>query len=480
MEQVLARSSREIRDSVGHPVIDCDGHMIEVMDAAHPYLREALGPALFERWRERGPLMHQVIRRRSPEERARARVPRSAWWGAPTANVRDRATAMLPELLYERMDELGLDFTVLYPTLPSFTCAEEDDELRRGLCAGLNAFYADVYGPFSDRMTVAGIVPMHTPEEAVAEIRHCHELGLKVVVLPPGVRRPLQQPAGDDVPWMFPGQSHWFDSYGLDSAYDYDPVWQACRDLGFAATFHVGMNVRPGLYWSISSYAANHLGQFASEMYELCKSLLFGGVPGRFPDVPFVFLECGVSWASQMLMDVIEHWEKRNPEGLELLDPANLDKDRLAAYFHSHGGRVAELLADPDAYVRDLPTSGDTPDQRDEFAAMGVSSIDDLVALFQRSFFFGCESDDRGMVTAFLPSNPHGAVMRPLLSSDIGHWDVADMAHVLVESHELVDEGHLTPDQWRQVVYENPYELYTRLNPRFFDGTRVAEVLEGA
>ncbi len=31
------------------------------------------------------------------------------------------------------------------------------------------------------------------------------------------------------------------------------------------------------------------------------KAMLFGGVTKRFPDLPFVFLECGVSWGVQLL-----------------------------------------------------------------------------------------------------------------------------------------------------------------------------------
>ena len=34
----------------------------------------------------------------------------------PTKNTLDRATAMLPRLMYERLDDLGLDFAVVYPT----------------------------------------------------------------------------------------------------------------------------------------------------------------------------------------------------------------------------------------------------------------------------------------------------------------------------------------------------------------------------
>jgi predicted TIM-barrel fold metal-dependent hydrolase len=472
-----AGASAEVRRQVGHPIVDADAHVLEVLDATHPYLRESLGPQRFQAWLDRGPLARVSQRPRTLEDRRRTRTPQGSWWGGPPAsNARDRATATLPALLHERMDELGLDFTVLYPTNTLLTCAEEDSELRQGLCAGFNRYYADVYGPFSDRMAMAGIIPMHTPDEAVAELRHCHELGLKVVCLPEGVLRPLDEPAGRDCsPWLFPGQTHWFDSFGLDSLHDYDPVWTACRDLGFVAAFHGGLTVRPGLHSSITSYVANHVGQFAAEMHPLCKALLFGGVPRRFPDLPIVFLECGITWAVQLLVDTVEHWEKRNVGALARLDPATLDREELARLFDAYGGRIAELIEiDPYEYVQRLPIHGSTPEVLDEFVHLGASRAEDIVEQFTRSFFFGCEAGDRGIATAYAPWNPGAARLQALLSSDIGHWDVPDMAGVVAESFELVEEGHLTPEQWREVVFENPVTMYRRANPRFFDGTAVA------
>jgi len=32
----------------------------------------------------------------------------------------------------------------------------------------------------------------------------------------------------------------WYDAIGLDSAYDYDPLWKACVKLRIAPTFHTG------------------------------------------------------------------------------------------------------------------------------------------------------------------------------------------------------------------------------------------------
>ena len=53
----------------------------------------------------------------TPEERKENWHPATPWWFAPTTNVLDRATATLPKVLNERMDELGMDYAVLYTTL---------------------------------------------------------------------------------------------------------------------------------------------------------------------------------------------------------------------------------------------------------------------------------------------------------------------------------------------------------------------------
>ena len=288
--------------------------------------------------------------------------------------------------------------------------------------------------------------------------------------------RPLDEPATlDGSPWLYPGQTHWFDSFGLDSVFDYDPVWAACRELGFVAAFHGGLTVRPGLHWSITSYVANHVGQFAAEMYPLCKSLLFGGVTARFPDLPFAFLECGVSWAMQMLCDTIEHWEKRNVDALPRMDPATLDRDELGAvlreirrpHHRADRHRPVRVRAAAARSTAARPTSA-TSSSTSGYARPPTSST----ASPGRS-----TSAARRTTAASRPrsrrANPGGARLRAMFSSDIGHWDVPDMAGVVAESFELVEDGVVTPEQWRAVVCDNPVEMYRRANPNFFAGTAV-------
>ena len=73
----------------------------------------------------------------------------------------------------------------------------------------------------------------------------------------------------------------------------------------------------------------------------------------------------------------------------------------------------------------------------------------------------------------FIDFVPLSARLQPMFSSDIGHWDVPDMAKVLVEAHELVEDGHITDDDFRESTFTNPVKFYASTNPEFFKGTRV-------
>ena len=473
-------SSQQVRERLDHPVIDADGHVLEFLPAALPYLRETLGPTLFERYRTQISPIGRIMSGATTAERVATRAPQSAWWGNPAAKTIDLATATIPGLLYERLPELGIDFCVLYPTKTLGTAGVDDQDMRIGLCRGLNAFFAETYLPFADRMTVAGVIPMVTPEEAVAELAHCHELGLKVVGLPEGVTRPIPRPdANSPSPFLVPGQRHWFDTFGLDSEHDYDPVWQALRDSGFAAVFHGGIgHIAPYTFTSISSYVFNHIGFFAERMHRLCKSLFLGGVTRRFPDLNIAFLECGVAWACSLLVDLVEHWEKRNMEALrENLDPQLVDWDQFERLMKEYGGSLLETVDDLRASLRDIPAVGVPPSELDEFRHLQVTSKAELRDLFVPRFFFGCEADDRTMSFAFSSSNAFGARLQPVFSSDIAHWDVEDMAGVVAEAWRLVDKGVLQPEDFRDFTFANPAKLFTGTNPDFFEGTAVVDAV---
>ena len=74
-----------------------------------------------------------------------------------------------------------------------------------------------------------------------------------------------------------------------------------------------------------------------------------------------------------------------------------------------------------------------------------------------------------------------GARLNALFSSDIGHFDVPNMADVVPEAYELVEHGLITADDFRDFTFANAVRFWGEVNPDFFKGTVVeqpaAEVL---
>ncbi len=467
--QSRAASVRELRGRLGHPVIDGDGHLVESLPVLLGYVEKLGGSEAPGRWLQ---ALREATTGLGDAGRGLARGP---WWGV-TNRARDLACVMAPRLLAGRMDDLGLDFAVLYPTLGLVLPTLPQDELRQLGCRALNTMNAELAGPHADRMTVAAAIPMYAPAEAVAELEHSvRVLGLKAASIPPGVGRPL--PAYPDA---FP-DAHWVDRFGIDSEHDYDPVWRAFGELGVAVTSHgaVGLRHLECGRRSPTNYIFNHIGAHAYQQCELAKSLVIGGVPVRFPTLAFGFLEGGAGWACDLLHALQEHFEKRSAAGLGNYDPAALDREELRAELRRGG------LAAADRPGRDpAPFAGDGGARpawaRDEFEASGIQDERQFGEIFARQLFFGCEADDRSVYRALAGrGNPFGLRLNAIFSSDIGHWDVPDLASVVLESRRLVDEGLLAERDYRDFAFTNPARMHLSMNPRFFDATPVETAARG-
>jgi predicted TIM-barrel fold metal-dependent hydrolase len=463
---------KALRARLDHPIIDGDGHLIEPPALFDHYLRKLGGNEIVERYR------HELHEHPTGSRGNRDTGDmRGAWWGT-TNDAYDLATVMAPKLLHRRLDEIGIDFAILYPTLGLALPTIYDADVRRAAARALNTMNSEICGECADRLTPAAAVPMHTPEEAVAELEYARNtLGLKVAMIPPGVARPI--PALErEAPAAFPYASY-FDCYGLDSAYDYEPLWRKFVELGVAVTSHGGVGLRylPLGRRSPSNYMYNHIGGHAYQQGELCRSLVFGGVPARFPQLSFGFLECGAGWACDLLHSLEEHWEKRNIEGLNNYDPAKLDRPRLYQLLAQWGGKEfvpsGAERGTPRAYDEGIGRHERSMQERDEWARCGVKDEADFARMFT-NFFFGCEADDPSVYRALdSRTNPKRSRLQAIFSSDIGHWDVPDISTVLLESHHLVDKGLLSDADYRDFVFTYPARLHMRMNPGFYAGTVV-------
>jgi predicted TIM-barrel fold metal-dependent hydrolase len=464
MNFVRSDAVAAIRKRLDHPVIDGDGHLIEYSPLVRDFLVEEAGSdagAAFDRF-----VYGNRLARAVPLEQKRGLgLSRTAFWGLPTRNTLDRATAMFPELLYRRLDELGIDYALLYPTYGLIVTAMPETGLRQQVARAFNRYYAEVYAPYRDRLEPVAAIPMFTPSEALAELEHAVvKLGLKTAMFSGVIPRPY--PGAEAV-----RGAKWIDTLAHDGEHDYTPVWQRCVELGISPTFHAG-GQGWGTRMSRSNYVYNHIGSFAAAGEAAARSLFFGGVPRRFPGLRFAFLEGGVAWGANLYADILGHFEKRNARSILNYDPANLDRAGFERLLREFAPKPVSERADRLDYA--LAMLSDPDEDRsalDEFASTGIRDASDVAEVFSSQYFFGCEADDPMNAIAFDPALTGGTRLRAIFASDIGHWDVPDCREVLPEAWELVEDGHLGEADFRAFVFDNAVDLLAGTNPAFFHGT---------
>ena len=324
-------------------------------------------------------------------------------------NTLDRATAMLPRLLYERLDELGIDVAVLYPTFGLTVMALDDDELRRAIAACVQPLLRGGVRPvLAIGLLPVAVIPTYTPDEAIAELDHAvGELGLQGGPASAGsCCGPRPGHDGDRA-------ARWVDGLGLDCAYDYDPLWQRCVELGVSPTFHsTGIGLR-------QPHVADQLRRQPHRQLRrppprpCARSLFFGGVTTRFPDLRFAFHEGGVAWAATLYADILVALGEAQPRRHRALRPG-APRPRAARA----AGRASTV---PTAFTRParparrdarLPQrSGRGPRHASTSSRRAASTVPTTSRrIFTEQYFFGCEADDPMNALAFdARRNAYGA-----------------------------------------------------------------------
>ena len=466
----------KIRAQLNHPVLDADGHWIESSVVFYEYLAETAGPGMVDKYiqsQERQVAWYRA----TPAEREQKRMGRRTWW-ITTANTIDFASGMMPGLFVERMQELGIDFSIMYPTRYLLASHIIEDDLRQAMCRAYNRMAADVFAPHAAHLTPVAMLPCHTPDEAIAELKYATgELGLKAAAFKGTFPRPIpaympENFSFEGVPDSINDVPYYIDALGLDNPYDYDKLWQACVDLGVGVTIHQMSNG-----WvqrrSYTNGEFNRLGHCADAHRPVVKSLFLGGVVRRFPTLTFSFLEGGVAFATELLGNLIGGWDKRHYAAmLEHLKPTNVDTAELSRLIGRYG--YGKLKAAGDKAIRALQlkelTERET-ESLDDYANIDVKSKRELIELFRGNFYFGCEADDPGNAWAFDKRMP--GRLKAILGSDVSHYDVTEFSDVMPEVWEMVEDGLMTEGDLRDFAFSHAVEMHGRMNPSFFKGTAI-------
>jgi predicted TIM-barrel fold metal-dependent hydrolase len=469
--------SAALRAELDHPVIDSDGHLVEIMAVFMQFVHDHGHGKLLENTLRRTRSIEDV----TLEERRDAGIcPNS--WHVPS-NTEYYATVTSPKRYYERMGDAGIDFMVLHPTFGNGILSTPDDEARVTLCRLYNEWIMERWGPYLDRFAPTLLVPMHTPEEAIAALEHNKALGGRVGVMTSHVHRPHTGevwPPDDPLAsvridqWETHG---WVDTYGIDSLYDYDPVWAKAVELGMPLVAHTaGMGASDRA--SISNFVFNQVGHFAAAGSALAKSLFLGGVTDRFPGLRVALQEGGAAIGVQTYVSLVANWQKRGGKAIAALDPERIDKELLVELLVADDPSLAQFSAQQ----LTGQIAGGMTRARDDYVAANITSVQDIHDRFIVPFAWGCEADDPLVGVAFDPRlTPDGSKVCAFFASDLGHWDVPDFDEPLEEAFELVEKGIIDADDMRDFVFTNSVRFYSAMNQDFFVGTSVekeaAEVL---
>ena len=265
----------------------------------------------------------------------------------------------------ELMDELGVDRTLMFPTLASLLeeRMRDDPELTHAAIHSLNEWLYEEWGfNYENRIFTVPIVTLPIVEKAIEELEWVLERGAKTVLI-----RPAPVPAyGGSRSFGFP---------------EFDPFWQAVVDADILVSMHSSDSgyARYQSDWTgpeemlpfrLDTFRAMSVGKRPIE--DTMAAFVCHGVLARFPDLRVASIEAGGSWVRSFLEHLADTYKKM-PQAFDG-DPIEQFKRQIwISPFHEDD--LAELigligadhvlfgsdfphpegLAEPTSYVDHLP-----------------------------------------------------------------------------------------------------------------------------
>ncbi len=189
-----------------------------------------------------------------------------------TPPMRDGRPRVGPEGWLDFLDDVGIEWTVLYPTLALSYGKIVSRDYAAAVCRAYNDWLAETYVQFNPRFKGMEIIPMQDPEVAVQELRRAvTELGLLGAMLP---TNGLAEPLGSKQYW---------------------PIYAEAERLGCAIAIHGGCHDRFGMD-HLNMYVPVHALGHPWGLTISCASIVYNGIFERFPGIRVAFLEGGIAW----------------------------------------------------------------------------------------------------------------------------------------------------------------------------------------
>jgi predicted TIM-barrel fold metal-dependent hydrolase len=216
----------------------------------------------------------------------------------------------------EVMDELGIDYALMFPTLASLVeeRMKDDPELIHDVIHALNEWIYETWSfDYADRIFATPVVTLPIVDRALEELQWCLDRGARTVLV-----RPAPVPG-------FRGSR----SFGFE---EFDPFWQACIKAGIPVSMHASdsgyaefLNVwEPGdEYLPFKPTAFRMVAMAKRPIEDAMAALVCHGTLSRNPDLRILSIENGASWVPNLFHGLSDVYAKM---------PHSFDEDPVEAF----------------------------------------------------------------------------------------------------------------------------------------------------
>jgi predicted TIM-barrel fold metal-dependent hydrolase len=183
-----------------------------------------------------------------------------------------------PRLRLRDLDEEGIWGEVMYASIGLWCALIEDRALIRDAARAENEWLvSEVVSVAPDRLVPTALMPLLDISDAVAEVEHAANIGLKIICLPTGA--PPGMPDFNDDAW--------------------EPLWAACAEANMVVGFHIGTDSAEGPLNAMHRGPGGAVLNYVETCYgglRAATKMVSGGALDRHPDLKVLISEGGASW----------------------------------------------------------------------------------------------------------------------------------------------------------------------------------------
>jgi predicted TIM-barrel fold metal-dependent hydrolase len=184
------------------------------------------------------------------------------------------------------MDELGVDVQVLYPSvfLRPLTIRAE---VELALCRSYNRWLAEIWRKGRDRLRWVTVLPLLSMDKALAELKAAKENGACGVFM-----RGVEGDKRISDPYFF-------------------PLYEAAGQMDLPICVHASSGS-----FALHDFFLQEAGfsKFKLTVVGAFHSLIFDGIPERFPNLRFGFIEVSAQWVPYALHDLARRLRRKEKE----------------------------------------------------------------------------------------------------------------------------------------------------------------------